>query len=687
MKYITTICILLFALQVLAQPKKIVALYVAGNYQECIIKCDDLIKQKTDDNLVYLYKAMSISQLIDDEIYLKKNKNAVEQSLDILLQLKRKKLSDDFYLTYAEKFNIVKNNSFTFCQTQITKKDYARASKIYNLMGKVFSDIQVVVGAAFTDILINKPHADSIFILKVKQLNYNDSQTKMLFNEAYFNNVSTILIAEKKYTASLNILLEVLPVFNCSEDIKLCVINSLNTEKIPPELVLNYFDLFNAACPDERLFNQKWQALDTLFEQNKQLLNETITKPIFTKIFTGQIHFNTDINYLYKLLSDKMLENQMHVEFLSEMLINAYSQHFNLDINHPTFESEFKKHFSDFGITISTEIEKQCATSVSAYKLLLSEINNQLKSNNYSGAMEKWYIITDKYGVSDALLQLQKQIISSDYKLNYLKTSINYTELGWTGNFDKCIAGKISLSAQQKMLKRLMYIRRLAGVPDKCEFVELLNAKCQQAALIMGANYKLTHYPDSKLSCFTQDGATAAGSSNLSLGHHSTAALMGQVEDYGENNYAVGHRRWILNPATKYFGHGSNTQSMALWVFNADKGFHDPKIVDIYRYRFVSWPAKGYFPADFMFSRWSFSIMGADFSKAKVEMFYNDNEIKLTIQKYETGYGQNTLVWEPELQVLPGTVYTVKISNYFTNITNIPLQTIYFVIPVKIEKE
>lgn len=270
-----------------------------------------------------------------------------------------------------------------------------------------------------------------------------------------------------------------------------------------------------------------------------------------------------------------------------------------------------------------------------------------------------------KLNSGDSILNLLQRVwVVEDYKANYVTTSMD-DELDWNGSVNTCSAGNISVQAQKKFLQRLNYIRRLAGLPDECELREDWNRKCQEAALMMLANSKLSHEPQKYWKCFSASGKEGAYGSNLSLGEHSSDALMGQVEDDGEGNEAVGHRRWIFYPNTKIFGHGSTNSSMALWVFGGDNAEYPKSETERYNSQFVAWPPAGYVPFDFRCSRWSFSLAGADFSRSAVTIISGKKNIRNKILPEKVGYGLPTLVFEIDemASIEPGVTYTVTIDH------------------------
>jgi hypothetical protein len=238
--------------------------------------------------------------------------------------------------------------------------------------------------------------------------------------------------------------------------------------------------------------------------------------------------------------------------------------------------------------------------------------------------------------------------VINDYKENFLGSSKYIETPDYKGSIENCEPGKLNAESQKIFLQRLNYFRRVAGVPDQCVLRESWNEKCQAAALMMTSNYSLSHFPPKDWSCYSADGVTGAGNSNLSLGYSGVSALLGQLDDSGDNNYLVGHRRWILNPARKVFGHGSTEDAMALWALGGENSDFDETIKKQYENQYVCWPPEYYFPSVLNTQRWSVSLRGGDFSKATVKMYWGNSEIEVKILEYSPGYGLNTLVWEPQ---------------------------------------
>jgi hypothetical protein len=242
------------------------------------------------------------------------------------------------------------------------------------------------------------------------------------------------------------------------------------------------------------------------------------------------------------------------------------------------------------------------------------------------------------------LEQMYREWVIEDYRANYLGSHLSYEEMAWTGNTASCDAGTVSDITYARMLQRINYVRRLAGIPDSNVFNEEWNAICQETALMMHAEMKLSHGPKQPWKCFSEEGKQGAGMSNLSLGYGGVGALMGQIGDGGGGNISAGHRRWILNPFTRVFGMGTTPEAMALWVLGGNGSRYEGDVFN--RQQPVTWPCEGYFPAPLLLQRWSFSLYHADFSNASVSVTHNGKEIELTRHEPDNGYGLNTLVWD-----------------------------------------
>jgi uncharacterized protein YkwD len=281
--------------------------------------------------------------------------------------------------------------------------------------------------------------------------------------------------------------------------------------------------------------------------------------------------------------------------------------------------------------------------------------------------------ITGKADLQPWINTQNKNEVGNFYLTTYLAS--NGVPPNWNGDVENCDAGTTSEAFKQAMLTRINYFRSMAGIPPVVSFKADYNDKAQQAALMMSANNMLSHFPTADWECYTAEGAEGAANSNLYLGVNGPPAISGYVEDPGIGNEVVGHRRWILFPQTQYMGTGDippagvgNPRANALWVFDLQNiGGPRPDT----REEYVAWPPPGYVPYQVVFPRWSFAYAFADLTNATVTMTKNGQPLSLQQHPVVYGYGERTMVWEPNdiFGQAPGSdiTYNVTITNVIIN--------------------
>lgn len=220
-------------------------------------------------------------------------------------------------------------------------------------------------------------------------------------------------------------------------------------------------------------------------------------------------------------------------------------------------------------------------------------------------------------------------------------TKVNGYE--WNGSRATCDAGDIEASIQKKVENRINYFRRQAGLNEIYLDPEL-NDWCQKAALMMESNKSLSHEPDSRWSCYSDEGAHAARYSLLTKGATTTMAVTSFFAD--NKNPSVGNRRWLLYPNGAALGHGSTANACAIWALD-DSGSVD---TNKYKEQFVAWPPEGITPRMMFFNFWSFSIK-QDLKGAKVTMEMGGSDIPVEQFDLVDGYGMPTLVWKPGIDI------------------------------------
>ena len=211
----------------------------------------------------------------------------------------------------------------------------------------------------------------------------------------------------------------------------------------------------------------------------------------------------------------------------------------------------------------------------------------------------------------------------------------------WNGDASGCDAGQANDSFDAATVESINWFRRMAGLNPVSESAGQ-SAGAQDAALMMHAQNNLSHFPADSWSCHTASGAATAGLSNLTLGIVGPRGVVGQIEDPGAGNEALGHRRWLLFPELQHVGIGNTSRASAVQVIN-DFGARYSES------QWVAWPPAGFVPDATVFERWSLSYAGAssvDFSGARVSVTENGKGLGVRLLPIAHGYGDPALGWE-----------------------------------------
>jgi hypothetical protein len=226
--------------------------------------------------------------------------------------------------------------------------------------------------------------------------------------------------------------------------------------------------------------------------------------------------------------------------------------------------------------------------------------------------------------------------------------------MNWSGSYESGTAGETSAAFKEATRLRVNFYRALVGVPADITFNSTYSAQAQQAALLMSVNDSLSHTPPPSWRLYTPIAATAAGNSNLALGHAGPDAISGYVSDAGGNNVVVGHRRWLFYPQTLQMGTGdvpgvpltpTLRAANALWVVDTTPGGQFGAQRPVTRTTDIPYPPRGFVPYQLVWPRWSFSYPGADFSASTVTMTRNGQSVAATLEGLGNNVGEPTLVW------------------------------------------
>ncbi len=167
------------------------------------------------------------------------------------------------------------------------------------------------------------------------------------------------------------------------------------------------------------------------------------------------------------------------------------------------------------------------------------------------------------------------------------------SEGSWDGSVDTCDPGTPDPVGVDNALRLVNLFRWISGLPE-VETLPELDAMAQDCSLIMEAYGGLTHYPAESFECYTDSGAQAASTSNISpyAGVYSVDLYM---SDPG-NSTTLGHRRWILSNGLGPIGLGSTTNYSCMLVIGGTGSDSAP---------WTAWPPPGIVPFELTQLAWA----------------------------------------------------------------------------------
>jgi len=189
----------------------------------------------------------------------------------------------------------------------------------------------------------------------------------------------------------------------------------------------------------------------------------------------------------------------------------------------------------------------------------------------------------------------------------------------------------------------------------------------QQCALMMRANNMISHEPDSSWLCYTADGATAAGSSNVSSGRAVSSVDLYMIDP--GNPTTIGHRRWVLSNSLGPIGIGGTDRASCMWTLTGTGKAGKP---------WMAWPAAGQIPLQAVSPRgttvdstgWTVQSDSINLANAQVTVTVDGVAQPVTVTQLGGGYGSkyairfNPMGWT----TAAGKTYAVAVTNIPTAI-------------------
>jgi len=230
----------------------------------------------------------------------------------------------------------------------------------------------------------------------------------------------------------------------------------------------------------------------------------------------------------------------------------------------------------------------------------------------------------------------------------------------WSGNVESCDPGDISPEGRSNALRMINLFRWLADLSPVQTDPEL-DRKAQACALLMRANNSLSHTPPQTWSCWTQEGADAAGSCNISTAP-GVSSVAGYMVDSG-NPTTIGHRRWILSANFGPTGLGSTDRASCMWTMGNWTTASKP---------WVAWPPAGVIPIQalgtFWFTTdstgWTIQSDSISLAGAQVTVTSDGSPLQVTVTQLLPGYGSRYAIrFNPQgWQTQAGKIYSVSVD-------------------------
>jgi hypothetical protein len=210
-----------------------------------------------------------------------------------------------------------------------------------------------------------------------------------------------------------------------------------------------------------------------------------------------------------------------------------------------------------------------------------------------------------------------------------------------------CDPGMLKQGAITDTLTRLALFRWLSGLGPVSDDPSLDQTDQLCANLESWWDFssgQSPHAPPDTSKCYTAQGASGAGMSNIAWGNGPADSIDQFFEDAG-NATTLGHRRWLVNPPLGpigigyWEGGGMYGSAECLAVFGASGGGPNPAWVAV--------PNQGVVPLQIAQWTWSFhsAMTGTAGAQASVLRVDDNTPLPITMTPLQQGYGQEAIAW------------------------------------------
>ncbi|MCA9520828.1 MAG: CAP domain-containing protein [Myxococcales bacterium] len=237
-----------------------------------------------------------------------------------------------------------------------------------------------------------------------------------------------------------------------------------------------------------------------------------------------------------------------------------------------------------------------------------------------------------------------------------------------------CDPGSISQGSIDDAIRRINLYRWLVDLPPLVEDPSL-SALTQACAVLQAnndgpSNTVNPHSPPANWTCYTEDGKSGSGASNISWGvSHPADTISQYIADQG--TASLGHRLWIISPGLNKTGIGLATGSGKWGVASCLYTFAGTGTTKV---DFVAFPAPGLFPIQAMkppgynVATWSFtsSVYSVSALTSVTLVRASDGDTQSVSARKISGYGHPAGIAFNPRTPNAGETYTVKLGTIYS---------------------
>ncbi|MDP2176744.1 MAG: hypothetical protein Q8K70_12615 [Bacteroidota bacterium] len=281
--------------------------------------------------------------------------------------------------------------------------------------------------------------------------------------------------------------------------------------------------------------------------------------------------------------------------------------------------------------------------------------------------------------------EARQKVIDDFYNIKIANEVYSFQADGNTGNCRTFLNPEI----HKRIITQLNYYRRLVGCSE-ITLDSLFNEQTQAFLLTSLLNKdSIRIHPG--LKCYSQDAANAWGNviSASILNTNQSSPVPHFLSHSGDNSKDLINRIWLLYPRLSRVGYGQLNGVFGIKV--TGDGTENTSITTP---EYVAWPPKGFVVQEIINSgsRWSFTMMNADFSEVMVNVKTRDLtkaklkninklpmkelEVKIIEKKMNTHLEDRTIFWTIK-DIVVDDAYEDEDREYEVTISNVKVGNAY----------